>query len=70
MRIIPRSALFIAFLSAAVSAYATIGAGLQQQLGNPSGATADPANQTRYLIQRAQYSLDYNNTTREPNWVS
>ncbi len=40
------------------------------QLGNPSNATADVANHTHYLIQRDQYALDYNDTTREPNWVA
>ena len=39
-------------------------------LGNPSNATADAGNHTHYLIQRAQYALDYNDTTHEPNWVS
>ncbi len=43
---------------------------LQLQLGNPSKATADTANPRNFLIQRPQYALDYNNTTREPNWVS
>ncbi|MSU50844.1 MAG: hypothetical protein EXS37_17445 [Opitutus sp.] len=61
--------LFLALLTA-IAAHATIGTTLQMQLGNPSGATVDPANQTRYLIQRAQYALDYNATTREPNWVA
>jgi DNA/RNA endonuclease G (NUC1) len=60
----------LAFLATAAALFATIGADLQMQLGNPSGATADTANHTRYLIQRAQYALDYNDTTREPNWVS
>ena len=58
------------FLATVIGAFATIGADLQMQLGNPSGATANAANHTHYLIQRAQYSLDYNDTTREPNWVS
>ncbi|HVU33968.1 MAG TPA: DNA/RNA non-specific endonuclease, partial [Opitutaceae bacterium] len=53
----------------AVVAHATIDVALQTQLGNPSGATADPANHAHYLIQRPQYGLDYDDTTREPNWV-
>ena len=66
----PRFVVWLALLfAAAPAAHALIGPALQLQLGNPSGATTDPANQTRYLIQRAQYHLDYNNTTREPNWV-
>ncbi|MEO6246168.1 MAG: DNA/RNA non-specific endonuclease, partial [Opitutaceae bacterium] len=64
------SCLLLALLLATVPVRGTIGEALQLQLGNPSGATADPANQTRYLIRRAQYGLDYNNTTHEPNWVS
>ncbi len=60
----------VAFLVTAVAVFATIDATLQMQLGNPAGATADPTNHTHYLIQRPQYSLDYSDTTREPNWVS
>ena len=51
-------------------ARATIGTALQSQLGNPSGATAVATATTNYLIARPQYALSYNNTTREPNWVS
>lgn len=40
------------------------------QLGNPTGATADASNHTHYLIQRAQYAMDYNDTRRQANWVS
>lgn len=54
----------------AVVARATIGASLQTQLGNPSNAIVDPSNHAHYLIQRDQYGLDYDDTTREPNWVS
>jgi endonuclease G len=57
-------------LLAAAPAHALIGPALQAQLGNPSGATADPANRTRYLIARAQYALDYNATAHEPNWAA
>ena len=65
-----RAALLVVALFTTLALHASIGTGLQMQLGNPSGATVDPANQNRYLIQRAQYALDYNATTREPNWVS
>jgi DNA/RNA endonuclease G (NUC1) len=51
-------------------ARATIGTTLQSQLGNPSSATAVATATTNYLIARPQYTLSYNNTTREPNWVS
>lgn len=56
--------------SAVLLSHAAIGIPLQMQLGNPSNATADANNHTNYLIQRAQYAMDYNDTTREPNWVS
>ncbi len=62
------SVLFALFT--ATLAQATIGLGLQMQLGNPSNAAADTTNHTHYLINRAQYSLDFNDTTHEPNWVS
>ncbi|WP_414662095.1 immunoglobulin domain-containing protein [Horticoccus sp. 23ND18S-11] len=58
------------FLSSALGLNATIGVSLQSQLGNPSSATADPANRGNYLIQRAQYALGYNDLTREANWVA
>ncbi len=70
MKFFQRPILLLSFLVLAVVARATIGTGLQLQLGNPSNATADPTNRTRYLIQRPQYSLDYNDTQREPNWVA
>lgn len=56
--------------AAAPAARALIGAALQTQLGNPSAATAVPTNRTRYLITRAQYALDYNDTAREANWAA
>ncbi len=63
----PLLALLVLF---AAAARATTGVNLQMQLGNPSKATTDTANQRNFLIQRAQYAIDYNATTREPNWVS
>ena len=39
-------------------------------LGNPSGATPDPANAGNYLIAREQYVLSYNRAGGIPNWVS
>lgn len=52
------------------SSWARIGSEYQLQLGNPSGATADSGNHTHYLIQRPQYTMDYNDTTHQANWVS
>lgn len=43
---------------------------LQLALGNPSGATPDPANAENYLIQRPQYAVSYNAPAGRPNWVS
>ena len=57
-------------LQFAAAARATIGTTLQSQLGNPSSATAVATATTNYLIARPQYALSYNNSTREPNWVS
>ena len=57
-------------LVAAASCRAVIGTAFQAQLGNPSGATADAANRDNYLLPRPQYTLSYNNATREANWVS
>ncbi len=43
---------------------------LQMQLGNPSGATADPNNHDHYLIQRTVEAIDYSDNLGEPTWVS
>ncbi|NCJ05336.1 DNA/RNA non-specific endonuclease [Synechococcales cyanobacterium C] len=37
-------------------------------MGNPSGASVSTPN--NYLMQKPQYALSYNNSTRIPNWVS
>jgi endonuclease G len=39
-------------------------------LGNPSGATSDPANQNNYLMVKPYFALSYNNSSGTPNWVS
>lgn len=39
-------------------------------LGNPSGAVADPAQPTNYLISRDQYALSYHRDRGIPTWVS
>jgi DNA/RNA endonuclease G (NUC1) len=62
-------ALVVLFASA-IAAFATTGTALQIQAGNPSNATADSSNHSHYLMQRAQYALDYNDTLGQPNWVS
>jgi endonuclease G len=39
-------------------------------MGNPSGATDDPADADNYLMRKPYYALAYNNTNGTPNWVS
>ena len=39
-------------------------------LGNPSGATADAAQPTNYLLSKPQYALSYHRDRGMPNWVS
>jgi len=39
-------------------------------LGNPSGATADVANENNYLMAKPQYTLSYNRAKATPNWVA
>lgn len=39
-------------------------------LGNPSDATADPANRDNYLMVKPYYALSYNNSMGTANWVS
>jgi len=62
----------VLFLSlwAALGLQGKIGVEHQMQLGNPSTATDDPSNHVNYLIQRAQYAMDYNAGNGQPNWVS
>jgi uncharacterized repeat protein (TIGR01451 family) len=57
-------------LFAVFRAGAIIDAALQMQLGNPSGATADPSNHDHYLIQRTVEAIDYSDNLGQPNWVS
>jgi len=40
------------------------------RFGMPAPASKDPSNRLAYLIERAQYTLSYNDKTRTPNWVS
>lgn len=39
-------------------------------LGNPSGATGDIASENNYLMIKPQYTLSYNRSRGEPNWVA
>ncbi|MCZ2391056.1 MAG: DNA/RNA non-specific endonuclease [Acidobacteria bacterium] len=38
--------------------------------GNPSGATAEIANENNYLMPKPQYTLSYNRSKATPNWVA
>lgn len=38
--------------------------------GNPDGAMNNATYRTKYLIQKRQYALSYNDDTHEANWVS
>src|SRR5882757_9252696 len=51
-------------------AWGYIDASLQMQLGNPSGATADPNNHDHYLLQRPVEAIDYSDHLGEPVWAS
>jgi len=59
-----------ALLVVVFPASAIIDAALQMQLGNPSGATADPTNRDHYLIQRTIEAIDYSDNLGQPNWAS
>ncbi len=63
-----RIAAFVVLVANVVSA--AIDPALQLQLGNPTGATADENDHNRYLVQRPQYALDFNDNQGVPNWVS
>lgn len=39
-------------------------------LGNPSGATSDPAQPTNYLLTKPQFALSYHRDRGIPTWVS
>ncbi|HEX8327403.1 MAG TPA: DNA/RNA non-specific endonuclease [Hymenobacter sp.] len=39
-------------------------------LGNPSGATSDPANATNYLLVHPEFTIGYNANRGIPTWVS
>ena len=65
------TALAVAILvSCSPLGWAKIGLPLQSPLGNPDTSVTDPASRTKYLIQRAQYHLSYNDDTHQANWVS
>ncbi|MGA1130360.1 MAG: DNA/RNA non-specific endonuclease, partial [Chthoniobacterales bacterium] len=52
------------------SAWARVGITYQTALGNPDNSVTEAASRTKYLIQRPQYHLSYNDDTHQDNWVS
>ena len=46
------------------------GTEFQMPMGNPDEATTSSTARTKYLIQKRQYALSYNDNTHQPNWVS
>jgi DNA/RNA endonuclease G (NUC1)/PKD repeat protein len=69
-KLFPLSICAVALLLPVFQASAIIDATLQMQLGNPTGATADPSNHVHYLIQRTVEAIDYSDNLGEPNWAS
>lgn len=39
-------------------------------LGNPSGASADPANRNNYLLLKSTAAISYNNSRGTANWIA
>jgi DNA/RNA endonuclease G (NUC1) len=71
MRLLPRvGVLLLGLILASGLARATIDATIQDQLGDPYPASAIPGDHSHLLIRRPQYTLDYDDTTEQPNWVS
>ena len=69
-RLLPALVSAAALLFAVFQAGAIIDTNLQMQLGNPSGATADPNNHDHYLILRPVEAMDYSDNLAQPNWAS
>ena len=69
-KLFPLAISAAALLLPIFQASAIIDATLQMQLGNPTGATADPSNHVHYLIQRTVEAIDYSDTNGCPNWAS
>ena len=69
-KLFPLAISAAALLLPVFQASAIIDAALQMQLGNPTGATADPSNHVHYLIQRTVEAIDYSDTNGCPNWAS
>ena len=67
----PWAGLFVwCVLALSSTVHAKLGMEYQAPLGNPDGAVADPASRKKYLIQRDQFAISYNDGKRQANWVS
>ena len=66
--------LSVVLLTASVAIFGSLqkvnAASVHLTMGNPSFASTSTANSNNYLLEKAQYALSYNNSTRIPNWVS
>jgi DNA/RNA endonuclease G (NUC1)/PKD repeat protein len=68
--LLPSLLAALALLVGVPPADAIVDVNLQMQLGNPSGASADPNNHLHYLIQREVEAIDYSDVYGQANWVS
>ena len=60
----------VAFLICGLVAVAAVGEDTPLYFGNPSAAGADPMLCENYLMEKSQYTLSYNCSTLNPNWVA
>ena len=52
------------------SAFAQMDPSIQMVLGNPDGAVPAASSPAKYLIQRPEYALSFNDSLHFPNWVA
>lgn len=69
-RLIYAAGVILTALVGSSPAWGKNGVAFQAALGNPDGAATDPANRTKFLIERPEYVISYNDETRQANWVS
>jgi DNA/RNA endonuclease G (NUC1) len=62
--------LSLVLIFSSACGWAKQGIEFQMPLGNPDSATNNATFRTKYLIQKRQYALSYNDDTHQPNWVS
>jgi DNA/RNA endonuclease G (NUC1) len=60
---------FVLVVTQSQPAWARLGIEFQAPLGNPDSAVTVATSRTKYLIQRTQYALSYNDDTHQANWV-